>query len=191
MHRSYKYVVDQAENNKQLNEKFTSHALSFIETTQNKSFINVDSVERGFKLLEFFNKNKLILAEYENNDWSADFFAILDSLINKKIPAESNNLVRSITKFCLLLQKRKFSCNEVNKKFSKSNADMVKNIFMKLESFNIGTCVTESRRSLHFEKTNLNYIEDLNIIKFFEENEVNVMEFVAVNNKIFQTDSGR
>ncbi|CAF0834752.1 unnamed protein product [Brachionus calyciflorus] len=63
-----------------------------VELTTNESKFNTiseDSLIKAIKLVDYFNKIKICLSEYDNIDFKQDFLSILKSIGDKEHPTES------------------------------------------------------------------------------------------------------
>lgn len=70
-----------------------------INATEYTCFINEENLDRAYNLLEFFNKNKLILSGFENDDWSLPIKNIFESLLSTAetavIPVNPSSIIAS------------------------------------------------------------------------------------------------
>ena len=75
LHDAFDYVMNTSTEKFELTINFSNDLQVFLETNPLK-IISIDNVNRAYKLLEYFNKHKLVLAGYEIdiNDDIKDIF---------------------------------------------------------------------------------------------------------------------
>ena len=131
LHDGFTYVSIFFPDKKKIDAKFVEHVEEMLAKGYD-STVHVENVNRAYVLLEFFNKNKMILSGYQREDWSGDFKEILLSLVKEK-PVFS--LEQTIIKHILLSDICKVKSNDINQKFSAANANLVRSIFQKLSGY--------------------------------------------------------
>jgi hypothetical protein len=171
-----------APDKKKIDAEFVEHVEDMIAKGYD-SIVSVENVKRAHALLEFFNKNKMILSGYHHEDWSSDFKEILISLFKAK-PVVT--LEQQIIKYILLSEKPKVKSNEVNQRFTAANANFVKTIFEKLSDLNIGKTFSDSnergKASLYFEKRETALaIKDMVFVNVIESVGINIAEYIEAN----------
>lgn len=103
LHDGFNHVSVFAPVKKKIDAEFVENVEDMIAKGCD-SIVSVENVKRAHALLEFFNKNKMILSGYLHEDWSGDFKEILISLVKAK-PAVT--LEQQIIRHILLSEKPK------------------------------------------------------------------------------------
>ena len=80
----------------ELNSKFDSELSNYLEGVL--PVIKLENVERAKRLLDYFNKNKLIFSGYKTESWQIDLKVILFNLISD-IKIEDNEVNKTSEKF--------------------------------------------------------------------------------------------
>jgi len=184
LHDAFNCVTRFAQDKKTVDEEFVQKVEEMLAKGYEPE-ISVENVKRAHVLLEFFNKNKMVLSGYQHEDWSGDFKEILLSLAKAK-PVVT--LEQQIIKHILLSENQKINANEVNQKFTAAKADIIKTIFEKLADLKIGKSCYEKngrgKRSLLFEKREIeSALKDVDFIKAIELVGVDITEYSDANKK--------
>lgn len=118
-------------------EKFMDK-IDIIE--ENLNIVQLCSIKRAYNLSSFFNKNKLVLAEFKTENWEDDICEILEGIslaFGKKsnINEKENDLIKKILEH----ENSEFTCNEFNQTYKgKFNAEMIQKGFNKLNDIGLG-----------------------------------------------------
>lgn len=143
-------IIKEAEQKKKNNQ---NENLEVDEGSLNEDIsfktIKMKTIKQSFELLSYFNKHKLVLANYHVNDWNANIYDVLDELIKHEKSKKSNknysDLDLKLIELVLNFNKKEFSCNDVNQKTSLGNAADVKRVFYLLESQGLGRVNSEKK----------------------------------------------
>ena len=135
LHDAFDFVTTHALAEKKIQESFVKKVEKALETSNN-CIISGENMIRAFNLLEFFNKNKMVLSGYTTENWSSALIVILAKILRSTRAIET--LEQQIVKFILLNEETSITANKVNQKFSNATAEMVKTIFKTLADSNIG-----------------------------------------------------
>ena len=182
LHDAFNYVTIYAPDKKSVDEQFVEKVEEILARGY-ESDITVANVKRAYTLLEFFNKNKMVLSGYQHDDWSRGLKEIFLSLAKAK-PAVT--LEQQIIKHILLSESRKINANDLNQKFTAAKADIIKSIFDKLADLEIGKSRYDKngrgKPSLVFEKRETELaLKDIGFIKAIESVGVDIVEYSVAN----------
>ena len=141
LHDAFDFVKTLELENLVLNENFISLSQEYIKT-QTNNLIDVENMDRAYNLLEFYNKNKLILAGYTFFDWQTEIHQIFLKLLenNKKKESTNSSLENIISKYILTSSFDEFKLNDINQKYKNKgcSAKFVREHFLKLNSQGFG-----------------------------------------------------
>jgi hypothetical protein len=143
IHEAYDYSVKSKF--KHLSVQFSLQLdkdLENISSVQKK--ISKDNIIRGYKLLSYFNKTKLVLAGFDS-DWDIPFDTIIENLSSNDTNIQNEeNFKFLLIKYVLQSDESKFDCSVLQQKHK--HKGIKKNHVVKamnlLESFKIGKLTT-------------------------------------------------
>lgn len=194
----FHYVNNISEEKFSLNQKFKEDLIKNLSLIENKITISEDNIKRAYRLLEYFDKNKLILSGYEHEDWSLPLSEIIKGILSqiknmKKDSSNSCNALKTlslINKKILLSEKKDHKVNELNQSFKHIeyvDKDFIQNIFDSLVQFKFGLKKVfpnaRGPKSYYFSKF---YIENLSEEqkKYLNIKNISISKFLNSNSKL-------
>ena len=186
LHDSYDHIMNVDISLRfKLDKAFEDHLNNHLKRDI-KLEICLKSVERAYKLLEYFNKNKLLLAGY-NIDINSEIEVIFNNLITE-LEAASNDVISiesSIIKDILEADTSKVSLTQINAKLSrKCTMAILSPVVKTLIDKNLGKSVSEKNlngpKTKYFQKFYLAEI-DISTAHFLQEHSVDLDKFNTVN----------
>ena len=119
LHDSFDFITKISKEKFELNDNFSKELETYLHTNPHKIIFS-ENVERGYKLLEYFNKNKLTLAGYEIDDLSKDIKEIFFTLIEKTNTQGPKKPYISVCKYVLSDESKILKLNDINQKIGKT-----------------------------------------------------------------------
>lgn len=151
--------------------------------------ISKENLERAYFLLEFFNKNKLILSGFQYNGWiSTSLKQIFINLI--KFDNKKGTSIDIVLEHVLFSEKNFFKKNEINQalKYRGINVKDIEIAFEKLKKLNLGKVSasqnSRGKASGNFEKYVFEQIGP-NIVSSMDELGIDLAKFTDTNEILF------
>ncbi|RNA08529.1 hypothetical protein BpHYR1_031578 [Brachionus plicatilis] len=138
-------------NIQKINPRLESAIISITKQNNKFNIISEESLKKAVNLVNYFNKNKLCFAEYENIDYTLDLFQIMDRMAKKIILPENiknyNSKFNELSKKILFFptdESLTFKINDLNQSLSKTyKKDDICTVAIELENLGLGTLTDE------------------------------------------------
>ncbi len=186
LHDSFEHIMSLEPSQRFILDSKIEEHLSDYFKSQTQTIISSENIERAHQLLQYFNKNKLVLAGYDI-ETNIDIELTFDRLINE-LSTESDttsSLESLVIKEILESSNKKINMTSLNAKFSRKCTIAVLNAVVKLLSEKkFGKSCTQKNANGPSTKVFIRcYIPDISIINtsFMQEYGVDLEKFKASN----------
>ncbi|RNA24789.1 hypothetical protein BpHYR1_001524 [Brachionus plicatilis] len=110
-----------------------------LSATDNFNIIKLKNLKDAHDMVSYFNKTKLILANYEAKCWNEDIFIIFDHILKVTVTSSLSLLELKVCKQILSYNSIEIDSNEINQKSSKDiKAKNVISCFEYLQNLGLG-----------------------------------------------------
>ena len=197
LHDAFDYVMNTSTEKFELTINFSNDLQVFLETNPLKT-ISIDNVNRAYKLLEYFNKHKLVLAGYEIdiNDDIKDIFTQLIEMNTAVIEEEAKTIEQQIACLIMLAPTVTVLLNDdVNQKMQKAvSMPLITKVCISLEKCGLGSLKsianTNGRPTKIFEKI---FIEnfDVTMVTNIQSFRIDLDQFKSINSGLAKVATGK
>ena len=168
----------------------TNEIESEIENSEGECIISVDNLNRAWSLLEWFNKNKLILSGFDFNNWETtninDIFKFLIGQLSFDQKIKQPSIANIIYSYVLLSEKTEFKKNDINQALKHKGVTSIDidKALQTLQSHKLGklskTSNTRGKPTEIFMKKVFGELND-GIISSIDKLEINLDKFITIN----------